>query len=363
MKTKPFALLAVVTALFVAAAIWSTVERSRATASAAPPGSLFPKLITQINSITQVNVHTPKLAFTVLRGQGDDWGVKERDGYPVKFTTIKQAVVGIASMRLLEAKTAKPELHQRLFLKSPKDGGRGTSIALADGKGIAIAAIVVGKTKVSPTQNEDGIHYVRRLDSAQSYLASGRIEAWETIDRWLDDAMPTIDRKRVRAAATIQPDGARIEVFRTDPDGRDFSVSDIPAGMKQMHDTVGNALGSALGFLTFQDVRRADKVDFEGANRAEFKTFDGVTLKVSVIKRKDSHWLRLSAAFDAADISLEGLTKEQKTAMKSVDDAKLEVANINQRFAPWAYELPEYKAKDFLTQASALLVEDKDASK
>ncbi|MDA1100498.1 MAG: hypothetical protein O2967_16090 [Proteobacteria bacterium] len=363
MKAKPFALLAIVTTLFVVAAVWSSVERSRATASVAPPGSLFPELIKQVNAIARINVHTPKLAFTILGDEGGDWRIKERDDYPVKFATIKQAVVGIASMRLLEPKTAKPELHDRLFLKAPNDGGRGTTIALADGKGNAIAAIVIGKTKVAPTENEDGIHYVRRLDEAQSYLASGRIEVWETVERWLDDAMPTIARKRVRAATTIQPDGARVGVFRTDPDSRDFQVAGIPPGMKPMHDTVGNALGSALGFLTFEDVRRADKVDFNGANRAVFNTFDGVTVTLSVVGRKDGHWLQLSAAFDAADISLDGLTDEQKAAMKSVDDAKSEVAHINKRFAPWAYKLPEYKAKDFLTEASALLVEDKDPGK
>ena len=363
MKATPFALLTVVTGLSVAAAVWSSLERSRATASAAQPNGLFPDLIGQVNDIARIDVHTPKLAFTILRGKDKDWRVEQRDGYPVKFETIKQAVVGIAQMRLLEAKTAKPELHDRLFLKTPKDGGRGTTIALADSQGKTIAAIVVGKTKVNPTQNEDGIHYVRRLDDAQSYLASGRVEVWETIDRWLDDAVPTVARKRVRAATTIQPDGARVGVLRTDPDSRDFKVADIPLGMKQMHDTAGNALGSALGFLTFQDVRRADKVDFEGANRAVFKTFDGVTYKLSVIKRKDGHWLHLSAAFDAADIKLAGLTKEQREAMKTADDAKREVAGINKRYGPWAYNLPEYKAKDFMTEASALLVEDKDPDK
>jgi len=363
MKTTPLALLTLVTGLSVAAAVWSSVERSRATASAAPPGGLFPDLIGQVNTIARVDVHTPKLAFTILRGQENDWGIKQRDGYPVKFETIKQAVVGIAQMRLLEAKTAKPALHDRLFLKDPKDGGRGTTIALADGEGKTIAAIVVGKTKVSPTQNEDGIHYVRRLDEAQSYLASGRVEVWETIDRWLDEAMPTVARKRIRTATTTQPHGARVEVYRTDPDSRDFKVANIPPGMKQMHDTAGNALGSALGFLDFEDVRRADKVDFQGAHRAEFKTFDGVTFKLSVIKRKDGHWLHISAAFDAADIKLADLTKEQREAMKSADEAKQEVAQINKRFGPWAYNLPEYKAKDFMTEASALLVEDKDRNK
>lgn len=362
MKARPFALLAMLTALTVAVAVWSTFERNRATASAKPPGSLYPDLIGQVNDIARVNVRTPKLAFTILRGKGDSWSVKERGGYPVKFATIKQAVVGIASMRLLETKTAKPELHDRLFLKTPKDGGRGTTIALANGAGQTIAAIVVGKTKVSPTQNEDGIHYVRRMDGPQSYLAAGRVEVWETIDRWLDDAMPIIPRKRVRAATTIQPGGARAGVERTDPDSRDFKIANIPPGMKPLHETAGNALGSALGFLNFEDVRRAERVDFNGANRAIFKTFDGVTMKLSVIKRKDGHWLTLSANFDAADIRLGGLTKAQKKAMKSAADAKAEVARINKRFGPWAYKMPAYKAKDFLTDASDLLVEDKDAS-
>ncbi len=363
MKTKPFAILAIFTALAVGGAIWSIQERGRATASLAPPGGLFPDLISRVNDIARIDVQTPKLAFTIERGKsGDTWGVKERGGYPVKFETVKQAVVGIAAMRLLEAKTAKPDLHARLFLKSPKDGGRGTTMALADGADKTIAAIVVGKTKSSPTKTEDGVYYVRRLDQVQSYLASGRVEVWETIDRWLDDAMPIIARKRVRAVTTTQPNGDRAGVVRTDPDSRDFKIADIPPGMKAVHDTAGNALGSALGFLDFKDVRAAGKVDFAGANLASFKTFDGVTLHLSVIKKKDGHWMVISAAYDAADVKLDGVTDEQKKAMKSTDDARREVADINRRFGPWAYQVPDYKAKDFLTGPDDLLVKDDKTS-
>ncbi len=365
MRTKPFALLAIVTALMVAAASWSTLERGRATASSAPPGSLFPNLVEQVNDITRINVRTPKLAFTIRRTADGNWQVQERDGYPVTFGTIKQAVVGIAKMRLLESKTAKPALHDRLFLKSPKDGGRGTTIALATGGGQGsentIAAIVVGKTKTAPTEKEDGIFYVRRLDHDQSYLAAGRVEAWESIDQWLDSAMPTIARQRVRAASTIQPNGERVGVVRTDPDSRDFKIAKIPPGMKSMGDTIGNALGSALGFLTFEDVRRADKIDFKGAHRAMFETFDGVTLNLLVLERKDGHWLNIKAAFDAANIKLDGLTDKQKKSMKSPDEAKAEVAHINKRYGPWAYIVPKYKAKDFMTDASSLMIEDRDS--
>ncbi len=363
MKAKPFALLTVLTALSVGAAMWSTVERGRATASSAPPASLFPNLVDQVNDITRINVHTPKLAFTIRRAADGKWQVEERDGYPVKFTTIKQAVVGIAQMRLLEAKTAKPTLHHKLFLKTPKDGGRGTAISLGNDASETVAAIIVGKTKVAPTENEDGIYYVRRLDDAQSYLASGRVEVLESIDRWLDDSMPTIARKRVRAASTVQPDGSRAGVVRTDPDSRDFKIANIPPGMKPLSATAGNALGSALGFLSFEDVRRADKVDFTDAHRALFETFDGVTLNLLVLKGKDGHWLNLSASFDASNIQLDGLTEKQKKAMKSADEARAEVVEINKRYSPWAYILPEYKAKDFMTEASTLMIEDKDSSK
>ena len=176
MRTKSFTILLLLTIIAMGGAAWSVVERDRATASTAPPPSLFPDLLGRVNDIARINVQTPKLAFTIEKipgkdGADDVWGIKERDGYPVKFETIKQAVVGIASMRMLEAKTAKPELHARLFLKTPKDGGRGTTIALADGSGETIAAIVVGKTKNPPSKTEDGIHYVRRLNLSPSFEA------------------------------------------------------------------------------------------------------------------------------------------------------------------------------------------------
>ncbi|MBT7757442.1 MAG: hypothetical protein HN732_08955, partial [Rhodospirillaceae bacterium] len=46
-----------------------------------------------------------------------------------------------------------------------------------------------------------------------------------------------------------------------------------------------------------------------------------------------------------------------------VDEAKAEVAKINKRYGPWAYNVPDYKAKDFMTEPDALLVKDEDASK
>ena len=83
-----------------------------------------------------------------------------------------------------------------------------------------------------------------------------------------------------------------------------------------------------------------------------------VTIEVTVKKEKDGYWLQFMTRFDAADIMLDGLTTEQKKKMKSAGDANIEVANTNQRFSPWAYRIPEYKAKDFITGTNQLLVKD-----
>ncbi|MDP6342049.1 MAG: DUF4340 domain-containing protein [Alphaproteobacteria bacterium] len=358
MKSKGLAILAAVTLVVLIAAIWSTLERGRRTAAAAAPGGLHPGLIDRVNEISKIAIRTPRHGFTIQRAGEADWRVPERGGYPVKFETVKQAVVGIASMRILEAKTAKAELHPKLHLKAPEDGGKGTSMTLTDGQGNDLAAIVVGKTKVSPTTKEPGIHYVRKADQAQSWLAAGRVEAWETIDRWLDNEMPTIARQRVRAATTSQPDGDAITVARTDPDGRDFTVRDIPEGWKMLHATAGNALGSALGFLSFEDVAPIEKIDFANPNMALFKTFDGLSLLVTMVERDSQFWLHFDAEFAAEDVQTEGLSEAQMKAMKSADEVRAEVDRINGRFAPWAYRVAKYKADDFMTARDALLMKD-----
>ena len=170
--------------------------------------------------------------------------------------------------------------------------------------------------------------------------------------------MPTIDRQRVRAATTIQADGSRAGVSRNDPNSRDFKINNIPKGMKALHDTAGNALGSALGFLSFEDVRPASKIDFTGANKAIFKTFDGVSIELTIKKEKDHNWLQIITEFDEADVMLDGLTPKQIKIMKNIEDAKTEATKFNKRFSAWAYRIPEYKAKDFMTGAEQLLIKD-----
>lgn len=358
MKSRSLIVLAVITVVAVVAAGWAVLDRQRSSQVASVPAALFPGLIDRVNEVVELDVDAPGLAFAIVKGADDTWSVPQRGGYPVTFETVKQAVVGIAGLKPLEAKTARPELHDKLGLKTTTDGGKGTTLTMKDGDGEVIAAVVVGRTRTPPTTTQPGRHYVRRAGEDQSWLAAGRMEVWDKIERWLDPAMPVVERKRVRAARTEKPDGELILVSRTDPDARDFVVENLPEGWRMLHDTAGNALGSALGFLSFEDVAPADSIDFDGATVAEYFTFDGLVLKVEVVLRDKLYWARFSARYAADQVRLEGLSEEQRAALLDGEAVQQEVERINQRFAGWAYRLPGYKGKDFLIARDAVIAKD-----
>lgn len=349
MRPVSLVILAVLTAGAVAAASWAVMERERATSVADVPDLLFPGLLDRVNDVARVDVATPALRFSIVKGEGESWTVPERGGYPVRFETVKQSVVGIAGLKPMEAKTARADLHEKLQLRVPGDGGRGTMLLLKDAEGTEIGGVVIGKTKSTGTSTRAGWHYVRKSDEDQSWLAAGRVEVFEKIDRWLDSDMPVIKRQRVHKVRSVDPNGDVIEISRADPNGRDFKVDNLEAGWQMIHDTAANALGSAVGFLNFEDVEPAGDTVLENPIVVDYTTFDGMVLTVRVVLQNGIYRGRFQARFDENAIALDGLTEDQSAEMKSVDEVKAEVERINSRFAPWIYRLPSYKGKDFAT--------------
>ena len=365
MRSKSLTILAILTVVSVAAAVAAVYQRSSISRIAAPPDVLFPGLIDRVNDVAAVSVVTPEGAFTIRKGADGAWLMVEKDDYPVQFETIKQAVVGMASLRPLEAKTVKADKYPRLQVADPTPddagSGEGTLIRLQDAAGGEIAGLIVGKTKSVETSSRPGWHYVRKPGDAQSWLASGRIEVFENATGWLDATMIRIERTRIRAAETVQPDGAALRISRTDPRGRDFEVDNVPEGGEVSFETAPNALGSALTYISFDDVRPAAEVDFENAGKAVFGTFDGLVVTTELADIDDVTWVRFSAAFDEAAVALDGLSEDDVKAMKSADDVKAEAEQINARYGVWAYRLPDYKIKDLRTALSDVVTsEDKD---
>jgi hypothetical protein len=273
-------------------------------------------------------------------------------------------VLGLANTRPIEAKTAKPDRYARIKVLDPRQSQgtefqQGVAVSLSDQAGKEIASLIVGKTRSIQTADREGWFYVRKPDEARCWLVATRLEVADNIKGWLDIDVPRLDRKRLRAVTGTRPEGDPVNVSRPDSETTDFKVDDMPDGMEMIHDTAANSMASALGFVTFDDVAKAEGFDFSGGSVTEYRTFDGEVITVRVIERDGKPWAHFSAAYDADGVRLEQVTEADKDKMLPEEKVKEEVERLNKRFGPWAYNLPRFKADDFTTPLGKLIVAKK----
>jgi hypothetical protein len=79
-------------------------------------------------------------------------------------------------------------------------------------------------------------------------------------------------------------------------------------------------------------VRPAAEVTFprEGVTRAEYTSFDGLTIKVTLVEQDGKSWARFEAS--------------------GTGDGEKPAADLNAKLSPWVYALPDYKAKALKTK-------------
>ena len=354
-------ILVTVTVVVLALAAWTVVERERDTGAEDLPELLFPDLRPRVNDVVAVEVRGPGGEFTIAKGEDGAWTIPEKHGYPVRFVTIRKAVVGVAGLVPIEAQTAKPNLHGKLALGRSGEEGEGVVVAFRDADGRRLASVVVGRERFSGTETRPGRYFVRKEGENRSWLVEGRLEASDRAARWLDPGLPRLDRREVRAIRTAKADGEVIELARDAPDRLEFrmegavtvrgqdlaggSLSPLPPGTRILRETAVSELVSALEYLTFEDVALASDVDLAGGTLAEYTTFDGLVVGVRVKRVAGAYWARFHARFDPAEPG------------RAAREARRESEAINACFGGWAYRIPDHKGEDLAMRRDALLVD------
>jgi hypothetical protein len=123
-----------------------------------------------------------------------------------------------------------------------------------------------------------------------------------------------------------------------------------------------NALGSALGYLSYDDVAPEASVDFAGAASAEYRTFDGLVITVAVKEKDGKHWVKFAAAQDTA-VTAPAPKEGEKDKPKTAEEVAKEVEAFNARVKGWAYEVSKYKAEDFTKTLDDVVEKPKDEKK
>lgn len=356
MRQNAIAALAVATLIAVVGAGYAVHQRAGQLASNTRAELLLPGLADRLGQAEQVELTQGKTVIRLAR-KGEQWVAPDKADYPAKFEVVRRNLVALSDLKTLEAKTTKSDLHGRLQLDDPKgESTKAVGFTLKDAKGAVIADMVVGKRRTNLAGGADR-SYVRKADDSQAWLVEGALDLRMDAAEWLEREIVNLPAQRFHEASTIQPDGKRLTVRRAKPDDADYAIVGLPANAKIKSQFTVNGIAGALDGLTLDDVRSVSELEFKPAGGwAEFKSPDGLTIKVEIASWDEKSWVRLSAAYQTPPAGTVSAGE-----VKTPEQVQDEVKAINARLRAWAFLLNSYKLEKFQTKLAELL-EDPKAS-
>jgi len=372
MKSKTIGLLAGITIVGILLAVLANREPS----SSLPQSGqlLFPDLMSVVNDVNEVVIETKEETMTLVRGE-QTWGVKEKASYRADVEKVKQAIVGLADLRIHEPKTQNPELYERLGLQDKdQEGSTSKTVTVKTADNAETAKLVMGNQRPAKGNPRMSDIYVRKPGDPQTWLAIGNVPIETMPDEWLDKEVTALPTKRVRQVTVTHPKGDTLHLSKAKPDDLDFHLDAVPSGFKiSSQFNVNNVVGTLVQ-LSFEDVKPQAEIDFS-ANPGVvvvLETFDGLRLHVQTTKLDEHVWGKFSAEFDAKLIQpsepenkLEDTEKsegaetektdkdadvkmpEKDSPLKKPEEAQKEVETLNQRVKAWAYALPSFRVENF----------------
>jgi Domain of unknown function (DUF4340) len=404
MSPKEFLVLAAVTAVTTVAAVFTILGQPAVTTLRFVDQPAFPALRENPDAVGRITLTTPAGTITLVRETGDRWSALERFGYPVDRKRVRDLVVALADMRLIERKTAQPERCGRLQVEAPDaDKAQSQLVRLETADGKVLAEAIIGKERYRLTGTEPTGTYLRRPDEAQSWLASGGVQIEHEVARWLDGEIVQLDPAAIRRIEIERAGEPSYAAERAKP-GDPLQLAGLAEGETLKQDADLNHLTGALSTVRLDDVKPRDQLSWPAQQHtAQIDTFDGVELTVHLAQIDDQYW----ATFDARRVApaqeggaaptaeakpdapageqgaLAAAAAEQQPgpaagaqtgaakqdqddqagAEKAADDQPaerqgaqpLDADQLNQRLGKWAYRIPEHLFKRLSTARSELV--------
>jgi hypothetical protein len=312
------------------------------TASSAAGAVWLPGLKEQLSSVQRVRVQSGSAVSTLVR-EGERWGVAERDGYPVDTGRLGEVLEELAAARVLEPKTSKAELFDRLGLSDiEKPDSKAVLVELwAEGEE-PLFRVLVGN---APEARRG--RYVRLADATETWLVDRSPQAFADPADWIDRRLLGLAFEQVsRVTRTLPDKGEGFSASRKEPSQPSLALDGDVGDRKPRYESVFDAAARALLNAEAEDVSKAaeDRFPAESTVRNTIAFFDGLVLEVQSSKREDGNWVRVSAssATPAAAAPAESPAPGADAGKTPAEDLDARVQALNARLGGWAFNVSDY---------------------
>lgn len=351
---------------------------------------MFPELAARGDGVTSITVRTGAEEVVVQKaeqaGGGGAWVLASRGGYPADLEKVRNLVEALSQVKIAETKTSKPESYGRLGVQDVDAPGSGsTLVTLKAGPEVA-ASMIVGLTPTTrgdvPMQQALPGVFARKAGEAQAVLLEKNIEVPKGVTGWMKSDILALEAQRVRSAVLVQAAEAvasgaaadapeeTLKLSKQAPEDANFEVEAIPAGRALRSPNAPGPIATVLSYVTIEDAAPISTVEgLTPVSKGTFKTFDGVVIETRLFTRDGKAWLTLAASYEAppmpevptAPEAAEGpepadpKAEAEKRYQETAERAQKEVQDLQAKLSAWAFQLPDFKAKQMRTRVEDLL--------
>jgi len=366
---KTILVLGAATIAAVVATVTLQSSRDQDTRPASTDARLLPALGDRVNEVREISIDAGAGSAT-LRAEGSGWVLAEAADYPADGEKVRTFLLDLRDARRLEPKTASADRHARLGLVEPgAEGATSVRVTLRDEGGATVDTVLIGKQRTSraePAAAQLGVtpptqFYTLPGEGTQTFLATGQLRVDSRPLGWVNQEFLNIDRARIASARFTHPDGEEVTALRGDMGQDEMLVQDLPEGMVAKTPSGTAQLVGALQRLRFDDVRRADGLEWpvEIISTATFTTEGGLEVSVETMKVPAAAepaagdpealvtWSRLSFALAPEEPAPSAGETEDETGAAaggfSREELEAELEELKAATDGWAYALPTWK--------------------
>lgn len=344
MSEKRTNILGWLTLIAVLAAIWVLFGEGRNTSSIGRGEPLVMGLMDKVEQTRKIVLSQEGEHLTIV-ASGSDWIIQERAGYLADAGKVRGLLRSLALSERREPKTGNISRLERIGL-----GSSAIHVSLLDAGGESLTALSVGNQRTGTDGNSHA--YVLVDGEQKSWLVTAVPAVDLDVANWVDANIISINKERISTIDFDIKNGPDYALVRY-KQGDDFGLNNIKPDEKAVEGYDLNKAASIIADLGFVDVRKAQG---EGSLQTMLTvtTFDGLVLKMAIVKNDGEQWFSTTARYDVTAIP-DGVVGEINGAP---EDGKLEADLYNERHAGWQYRLNEGDIETHTSQRDSYLQKD-----
>jgi hypothetical protein len=215
----------------------------------------------RFNDVAAIHIVGGGSELNVARKDGV-WRVQERGNYPANYPQIKDLLMRIKDLKVLQSERIGPSQLGRVNLGEPEKGpGSGTLLEFKDSRGAVLGSLLVGKRHVRPLTASDPLNLHGLFDGCYVLLPADPENVLLISDElasvvpepgaWLSKEF--FKAQNIKSISLVSTDESKTWAIARETESSPWILADSKAG-ETLNTAMASDMAETIGFLSFVDV-------------------------------------------------------------------------------------------------------------